>query len=987
MKVRASIAALALCCASSLSPLFAADDNPMGAKPEVARGVWCSDFTAAKAVADAQNIPMLVFWASKGCSFCEKLETACRTAAFRDWMAERQLIMVFGYGTGTAADKACKAFAKNSSGLFPYMAVYWKANKSGATVLEKFSGRSGSFGHGTSKSQELWEQFAGAVDSILADWDPSGADPDPDPEPEPPAVVRVGGTFLVPDVAGSRLEAIAGVTAAVEVPLVRTNASCVVTNVLTVGTSAPQDVVWDVGETNKAISVETSQLAEGDALTLTLSLDGAVVGTTAIHGVTEGANASANPKAPGETFDFGEWTLDYDAARQMAATRTGAKLLVMFSGPLWCPYCIGIENSLLNTDDFRQWARDNRVVLALIEQGRASTPATARGLRGPRLTTYDPDPKKLAAGECVSGAAYRSRKGITEAQATHLIEQGAAYAVRWLEPGSAAARPGNPTILLVDPATETVCARFNAYREGTAYDVAENLARLDALLAKAGQTEANRYPQTTTLVHALSSTTAFALDVNEASVSYAFAPRVGAIDFALQPDVAGDVFTLAVYRGAELLASGTNAVSLVATAADVAAGLFVKVSKAFAKGERTATGAFSSAYRPLDTDNEFVTQALSTVVAVAEDGVTRGTVTVTSTRKGKVRAKFFDVQTQKSVSLTGYWTEPDELGTAVFAAKKAKDGLTLRLELAATGDLLAAVTQRSADASAAFACVGMASVADVAYASFAGCYTVALPVESADGALAQGAGTVVVKANTSMARKSGRVMCTVLFPDGKSRSVRGQLTSGAGGFANLTLTVKSGKEVFVIPLAVRPNAALAPTHRAVVAQPGCSAIWISRDKKTPFAASCGIYGSRYDKDESLINCCGTTELALAFGLDAAEADGAAVVSALGEGATFDVTDRKIAVAKKVPGLALSFSRTSGTFSGKTRLELSDARVVSAKLKGVVFFDWYDCGCFEDDETVPLETSLAHAYGTCVFTDKVNGRTVTRSIPFCLKVQE
>ena len=163
---------------------FAAS-SPLPVTSSVKLGAWCGNFTAAKAYADENNIPMVVFWANPGCTQCEKLEAACKKAEFTDWMAARQLVMVFGYGATTADMKACKAFAKSGK-EYPFVAVYWKANTAGEGVLERFTGRSGKFGHGTTKSQELWEQFAGAVDNILADWKPGSVTPvDPNPEPKP----------------------------------------------------------------------------------------------------------------------------------------------------------------------------------------------------------------------------------------------------------------------------------------------------------------------------------------------------------------------------------------------------------------------------------------------------------------------------------------------------------------------------------------------------------------------------------------------------------------------------------------------------------------------------------------------------------------------------------------------------------------------------------------------------------------------------------
>lgn len=180
MKPKTLIAGLAV--AASLSGVAAS--SPLETVSTVTPGAWCSNFTASKAYADSNNIPLVVFWASPGCSQCEKLEAACRKSEFKAWMAQRKLVMVFGYGTSGDDMKACKAFAWNESKAYPYMAVYWKANTAGKTVLEKFTGRSGKFGHGTSKSQELWEQFAGAVDSILADWTPGDVPPVPTPDPD-----------------------------------------------------------------------------------------------------------------------------------------------------------------------------------------------------------------------------------------------------------------------------------------------------------------------------------------------------------------------------------------------------------------------------------------------------------------------------------------------------------------------------------------------------------------------------------------------------------------------------------------------------------------------------------------------------------------------------------------------------------------------------------------------------------------------------------
>ena len=974
MKVIASIITFALSAVGlSVSALGA---DPMGSVSKVERGVWCNDFPAAQAYAEAKNLPLLVLWANPGCAHCAELEKACQSSAFTAWQKERQLVMVFGYGTTPAANKACKEFAKNSSGKFPYIAVAWSANTSGEAVLERFSGLPGKMGFGSSTSQPLEEQFMTAVDTILSDYDPRPA----------PLVVE-GGSFMVPDTDGSRLEAVAGQTRSVDVPLVRENASCVATNVLIAGEESWQ-LVWAKGECEKVVSVDTSALGAGEDMPLSLSMEGAETKTSAIHGVEEPENAPANAKFLGESFDFGEWTFDYSSARELVKANPGSRLLVMFSGPLWCPYCIGMEQTLLTTPEFKAWAKENRVALVLMEQGRASSPATALGQRGPRLTTYVPDPNKVASGVYVSGAAYRSRKGVTEEDANFLIERAAAYTARWLQPGSTAARLGNPTVLLVDPQTEEIHARLSSYRidvEGVrTYPVEENLARLDALLELAEASEADKYPQTTTRELAAGGVSEFSLQVNAASVSYRLQTRAGLLDLSVACDD-GSACTMTVTAGERVVASGTNAVSFVATPADITDGMAVRIVRAFAPGEKALTGTLVSSWTQVDSENEFVQAVFKTELVLAEGGQALGTLALSNSKRGKVSARCFDARTGKTVSASGYWSEPDEIGTVRMFAEKYKGLFRLELSLTASGVITAtAVDARSEETAKALCGTGSALPCD--YAAYLGKYTVSLPVVQKDDTMSFGAGYVRIDASTSLAKRTGRVSCSVLYPDGKLVSVAGQLWSGEDGFANLTITAKSGKELFLIPLSIRPMASLAPTHRAVVGVDACRATWVGADKKSPFRVACKAYGSIFDRTESLVVCCGTTRLSLGF--ESAEvvllSREEPIVSVVGDGADVIVSDRRLALKERQQGLSLTYARTTGLVSGKTRLLLADGRYVAAKLKGVVCHDWSDCGCFDEDPTIPLTENLPVVSGTCTFVDKVNGKSVTRGFPFSLK---
>ncbi len=201
MKLKTILAGLALM--GGLASSAASD--PMGAVDTVTPGVWCSNFTDAKEYADKNNIPMLVFWANPGCSQCAKLESACKSNDFKEWMEETQMIFVFGYGTSSADMKACKEFAKNESKAFPYMVIYWKQNTAGEEVLQRFTGRSGKM-LGVSKSLGLDEQLMTAASLCLLDWDPDGSSvtptptPTPTPDPDPTPAPTPGITYTASDV-------------------------------------------------------------------------------------------------------------------------------------------------------------------------------------------------------------------------------------------------------------------------------------------------------------------------------------------------------------------------------------------------------------------------------------------------------------------------------------------------------------------------------------------------------------------------------------------------------------------------------------------------------------------------------------------------------------------------------------------------------------------------------------------------------------------
>lgn len=58
------------------------------------------------------------------------------------------------------------------------------------------------------------------------------------------------------------------------------------------------------------------------------------------------------------------WHTDMDKAYEIAA-KENKTLLLFFTGSDWCGWCIRLQNEVLKTADFKEWAKDNVVLVEL----------------------------------------------------------------------------------------------------------------------------------------------------------------------------------------------------------------------------------------------------------------------------------------------------------------------------------------------------------------------------------------------------------------------------------------------------------------------------------------------------------------------------------------------------------------------------------------------------------------------------------------------
>lgn len=415
--------------------------------PSFEIGEWNTSYNAMKAKADADNVPLVAFWANPGCVQCKKLETALNTSEAYAWQKKMGCYFAFGFGTATADERACKKFAKGGNSKYPFVAIYWKQGLRGTkTEVKRFVGRSGSM---TVTSGDLANQFTKTMEYWLDGWQPKAA--------------YTGGVFAgTEETDGNRLEAEPGQSRVI-CSLTRdgTASSVASKNGVVVtgpdGTSITTNVSWTVGQSEQTLELDISAFASAKAGTkLTLqAVDGSNV-VQSVRTVTfvDGENTSDNPLWIGErTADalaFGEWTMDMDAATNKAAKSEGsAYTLVAVSGSQWCPDCANTDRNFLSVADdagenrFRAWAAAHNVALVTVDVPRFTTnsvrtasptllsrAAYATTLGRPREYPQSGADAALTNSILRSGLGYLTRKGVSDEDALAVLERNRALVAK-----------------------------------------------------------------------------------------------------------------------------------------------------------------------------------------------------------------------------------------------------------------------------------------------------------------------------------------------------------------------------------------------------------------------------------------------------------------------------------------------------------------------------------------------------------------------------
>lgn len=163
----------------------------------VVLGEWHGSFEKCKQLADSQNIPMIAYLGTKGCSRCYKLTTSLIDDEFVNWRKGKNLILLYmkegstgnGYGDSSPGKKWIKSY--QSEGGFPYLCYYWK--KPDGTVVSRGYGKSATQLKPAQLIANAATYFGDAVNSDSSyepaepsePSEPEQVDPTPTPTPTP----------------------------------------------------------------------------------------------------------------------------------------------------------------------------------------------------------------------------------------------------------------------------------------------------------------------------------------------------------------------------------------------------------------------------------------------------------------------------------------------------------------------------------------------------------------------------------------------------------------------------------------------------------------------------------------------------------------------------------------------------------------------------------------------------------------------------------
>ena len=964
-------------------------------------GEWNSNISAGQAYADANNVPMLAIYGSPFCGHCQALQTACNTDEFKNWAVEKKIVMVF------AEDSVTRSFCRPANSTYlPFVSIYWP-RKGDELVKVNFTGMLGYMP--SNDGDTLAAQLINSCQMYIGAY---------------PQLTGFEYLAFTNNYANARLEAEVGKTLHVDVPLVRDSfmkghsATNFFKAVYKKTTIVARQIIWDLDATEMSIRVGIPANASvGDTIDVSLkSYDGEDRGEVKIFMVGEKGNSTKNPLFIGErtaaTLGYGEWTMDLDVAMEKYKAEPGSHLMAVASGSLWCPDCVMTDEHVLETDAFKAWAVENKVILVDIDvpnfPNTTNSACLLTRVVGRTSDGYISGRNTLPAdedGRYQSGAGYLSRHSVSDAAAKAVLERNRALVGEntlnggWNNPDRANQnRTGIPNFFALDR-SGTLVGTFEAFDaigpSGFKDAYLKRFSELIALEDGDGGDFPNRSWQTTKDAFAGTGGTAGTISAIDLVDTFALTQISSA---AITQDILVSGADQSVTVSVSLISVvGEKSVTVATAKGRLANGVRVSCTRTpkesyYVQVVGVADGSLAADSNATDTaveyamagsqteianpySNEWVSKAAKTTLPLyASDGSSvAGYLELQLKKNGKVSVKVFDA-TRRVATANGTWGS-DIAADGTATASIQKGNLSISLELSSSGVVSAVVSGALSMAS------GPCAFADD-YGDWAGNYAIALPLVDASGLFCGDAYMTLAMGTNKSSTKSGKMKYRIFLPDGKKLNGTTYVTGWDANFGVVPVVKTSGQNRFSASLLVRRNAASAPTRRAVVSVDGVKAVW----QGSGFSRECGVYGSVIVKSDSLAELSGAQSVKFSVGVEAippSEKYGS-LNGILHNGGTMAVSTSGIVPSIKTTGFTFKLNRTTGIFQGKTKMSFSGKDKVSSSFSGVIMPHWFsDCECQEDDDKVVPMTFLPFGVGQFFYNDSVNGRRSKRSVPVSL----
>ena len=465
---------------------------------EIEPGVWNSSLSKGREyVKNHPGVPLIAVWSKRGCHMCEIFDSSYLTKEpYVTWQKESGAVFVYVNSSSWSNTPELEWIAGDSKdgcepkmlADAPFVRVYWyDANGKKITDL-RFTGRNSKIdGPAGEKPQNLINKLEGYLPGWQAK--PSYA----------------GGTFVATNVVGACME-VEPTTTTLNIPLTRTaTTACSQEMSFTKKSGAKSlmatppasfTITWS-NETEQVYKIENFDAYYEEGATYEMSLtnaEGKVVSSTIVRCVPAQANSSMNPywvtEKTAETLEWGDWTMDLEAASNKVANTEGACLVMYIGGELWCPWCKKGEDNFLSSKDFKDWTKEHKAVIAQIDCPKQHVSA-------PTLLSHEVNTSGIAPNGIASGSSYLTRKMADLDVAQELFERN--YNIvsnAFRRPESSAWRTGMGTFILIDRQFRVV-GRLEWKRgdadeskrtpEQLQADVASNMMRLNELYSLMGE--------------------------------------------------------------------------------------------------------------------------------------------------------------------------------------------------------------------------------------------------------------------------------------------------------------------------------------------------------------------------------------------------------------------------------------------------------------------------------------------------------------------